>query len=148
MKLKSLIGLMLLLPLVAFAKPVTTSDLEIPEQSYTMQIDYFADLYGSDSSIVKKVVQCESQYNPTALGDGGRSKGIAQFQEETFTRMSKILGEELDYHSSHDQLKLLSFAMSRPELAREWTSWRAIQNGGKYSFYSNQLKRHFVVYCK
>ena len=61
--------------------------------------------------------------------------------------LSKKLGEELDFNSSHDQIKLLSWSIANG-YGRNWTAWRAIQNGGTYSFYSNQLKKHFKVTCK
>ena len=148
MKLKNIIAfLLIVVPLVAFAKPLTTKELEIKELSISMQIDYFAVLYGIDSSVVSKVIQCESEGKVTAMGDGGRSYGIAQFQKETFLRMEKKLGEDLNYDSAYDQIKLLSFAISEG-WGNEWTTYRAIQNGGKYSFYSKQLKKHFTVICR
>ena len=115
--------------------------------SLPTQINYFADLYGVDSRVVSKVIDCESNGIHESVGDGGRSKGIGQFQEATFLRMEKKLGEDLNYNSSYDQVKLLTYAISQG-WGREWTTYRAIQNGGKYSFYSKQLKKHFTVYCK
>lgn len=142
---------MLVVPLVVFAKPLTTKELEIPELPYTMQIDYFANLYGADSSIVKKVVECESQWNEDALGDGGRSYGLGQFQKQTWNALvdeyQKQYNEELNYKSSHDQLKLLTFSISEGH-GSHWTAYRAIKNGGTYKFYSNQLKKNFIVKCK
>ena len=143
---------MLVLPLVVFAaKPATTSGLEIPEQSYAMQIDYFSALYGTDSSIVKKVVECESNFNPNASGDGHHSKGIAQFQKPTWDYLlgeyQKQYNEELDYKSSYDQIKLLAISIDEG-YGNRWTSYRAIKNDGKYFFYSSQMKRHYIVTCK
>jgi hypothetical protein len=63
-------------------------------------------------------------------------------------RMSKIYGEELDYDSQFDQLKLGIYALSKPELAREWSTYVAIKKGGTYSFYSKQLKQNFTVKCR
>lgn len=88
-----------------------------------------------------------SNYNPNAIGDGGRSRGIAQFQKESFNRLSRLMGEELDYNSPHDQIKLLSWSVANGH-GREWTAFRAIKNGGTYSFYSRQLQQHFSVVCK
>jgi hypothetical protein len=141
----------LLLPLVAIAKPVIAEPIETINPVFLSpegQVDYFTKLYGSDPEIVKKVIRCESQWNNNARGDNGNANGIGQFWESTFYRMAKILGEELNYKSEFDQIKLLSFAMSKPELAREWTSYRAIMNGGTYSFYSKALKKHYTVTCR
>ena len=111
-------------------------------------ITHFSELYGSNEDIVRAVIRCESHGLHSAKGDGGNANGIAQFWEGTFNRMSNKLGEKLDYNSEYDQVKLLSFAMSKPELAREWTSYRAIMNGGKYTFYSKVDKKIHTVYCK
>lgn len=144
-------ALFLMLPLVAFAKPTLTEEPKITEQTYTIQADYFAKLYGVDSQIVDRVLDCESDYVHTAKGDGGRSKGIAQIQKPTWDWMEaqyyKEWGEHLDYLSSHDQIKLLAYQISKGN-GNNWTSYRAIKNGGKYSFWSNQMKKHYTVYCK
>jgi hypothetical protein len=157
MTLKNLIFLCFLVPLVAFAaKPQVTEEIEIPPTvvvnpvslTVEQQVEYFSKLYGADVSLVKKVIECESGWEHDSSADGNRSNGILQFQESTFNRMGKMFGEELDYHSQFDQIKLGTWALSKPELAREWTTWVSIQRGGKYSFYSKQLQKHFVVYCK
>jgi hypothetical protein len=57
----------------------------------------FAELYGSNPQIVKKVIECESGGKMSAVGDSGHSRGIGQFQASTFDRMSLKLGEELNY---------------------------------------------------
>lgn len=145
---KAIIGLFLVTSLMGiFPQRSTSATLKITEQPISMQIDYFATLYGTDSSVVKKVVECESGGYHKAVGDGGRSNGIAQFQKSTFLRMEKKMGEDLNYDSSSDQIKLLTYAISQG-WGNEWTAYRAIKNGGRYAFYSSQLKKHFVVYCK
>ena len=62
--------------------------------------------------------------------------------------MEKDFGEDLNYESQFDQIKLASWSLSQEKYAREWSIYRAIKNGGKYSFYSRQLKRNFTIYCK
>lgn len=147
---KILIGIVVILPLVAFAaKPIVTHDLEIKPSEMTVygQIDYYSKLYNTNYDTVSKVIQCESKFNPNAVGDGGRSRGIGQFQEPTFNRLSRLMSEELDYNSQHDQIKLLTWSIANGH-GREWTAYRCIMNGGSYSFYSSQLKKHFTVSCK
>ncbi|HAS92268.1 MAG TPA: hypothetical protein DCS12_08565 [Clostridiales bacterium] len=149
MKLKIIIAFVVLVPLLALAKPLETQMLEIipSELSVAGQIEYYSNLYGADSKIVSKVIQCESRGNITAIGDSGKSFGIAQFQKPTFINLSNKLGEELDYYSSHDQIKLLSWSMANG-YGRLWTAYRAIMNNGSYSFYSSQLNKHFTVSCR
>jgi hypothetical protein len=111
------------------------------------QVVYFSNLYGGDSKIALQVMECESGGDHNNVGDGGRSRGIMQFQKETFTRMSKAMGLKLNYSSRYDQIKLATWALTQPEFASEWTTYKAIKNGGKYSFYSRQMKKHYTVKC-
>jgi len=123
---------------VRYVAPVVEKDL----------IEQFAEKYGSDPIVIKSVIKCESGGDHSKISDSGYSKGVAQFFEETFYRMAKLTGEDLSYESEYDQIKLLSYAMAHPELAREWTSWVAIQKGGSYAFYSRINKKHYIVKCK
>lgn len=151
MKYLKTIALLVLVPLVALAKPLDTAELKITEAPYTIQANYFAELYGVDGRIVNKVLDCESDYNHEIPGDGGRSKGIAQIQKPTWNWMEQEYfneyGEHLDYKSSHDQIKLLAYQISKGH-GNNWTTFRAIKNGGKYSFWSSQNNRHYIVFCK
>lgn len=148
MKLNKKIFASLLLPLLLLSsQPVIAEPIKISEDlPIEKQVELFTLVYGGDVELNKKVIKCESGWNVKANGDGGISLGIAQFQLESFNRMSKAFGEKLDYYSSYDQLKLFVWAMNNG-YAREWTAYRAIKNGGTYSFYSNQLKKHFTVKC-
>lgn len=148
----NLIVLLVLLPLVVLAKPIKTAELEIKEipiseLSINEQINHYATLNGIEGSLIKKIVKCESEFKTTALGDGGRAYGLMQYHKASFERHAKLFGEELDYYSSHDQIKLGTFAISKG-MGREWTSYRAIMNGGEYSFYSKLLQKNFTVRCK
>ena len=152
MSIKNIIvGLCLISSLLGFPSKLIAEPLEIVNPvnlTLDEQISYFSKLYQVDVSLIRKVIECESGYNHKTSSDNGYSNGIMQFQKSTFLRMSKLFGEELDYGSEFDQLKLGIWALSKPELAREWTTYVAIKNGGKYSFYSNQLKKNFTIYCK
>ena len=37
------------------------------------------------------------------------ANGIFQYHKPTWDRYSRLMGEELDYHSAHDQAKLTAF---------------------------------------
>ena len=141
---------MLIFSLLGFPTKDEAEELEIVSPT-TMtiqgQIDYYSLLYGVDRNLSSKVIQCESEGNINAVGDNGLSRGIAQFQEPSFNRLSKLMGEELNYNSPHDQIKLMIWSIANGH-GREWTAYRAIMNGGTYSFYSKQLQKHFMVYCR
>lgn len=145
---KTIVCLCMMISLLGFPAKVISEPLKISEElPLEKQVELFTLVYGGDAELNKKVIRCESGWDVKADGDGGISLGVAQFQLESFNRMSKAFGEKLDYNSSYDQLKLFVWAMNNG-YAREWTAYRAIKNGGTYSFYSKQLGRHFTVYCK
>lgn len=119
--------------------------------------DYFI-LYGNkynvDPELLYDVMMCESSGEVTSKGDGGRSRSYFQYFDETWKRYSKKYNETygtndtFDLWSIHDNVKLTAFAFSLGEDARrEWTTYRALKNGGVYSFYSRVNKRHYTVYC-
>lgn len=134
-------------PLKDIASELEIKESKISELSIDEQIDHYATLYGVEGSLIKKMVQCESEYKTTAIGDGGMARGLLQYHQGSFKRHAELFGEELDYYSSHDQIKLGTWAVANG-YGREWTSYRAIQNGGTYSFYSKLLQRHYTVVCK
>ncbi len=83
-----------------------------------------------NADVLKKVATCESTMNPQAVNynDGGIGKhsiGILQFQESTFNSYSKKMGEELDYHSSYDQVKVADYMVSQGQL-RQWSCSRIL----------------------
>lgn len=149
MKNKNKILASLLLPLMLFvsqpviAEPITIS-ANLPLEK---QVELFSIVYGADSNIIKKMIYEESGWKMSAVGDSGISRGIGQFQKSSFIRLSKLMGEDLDYNSSYDQIKLLVWSVANGH-GREWTSYRCIMNGGTYSFYSKQLGKHFTINCK
>lgn len=121
---------------------------EIPLQDQPIEniVRHFAEVNGVDESLALAVMRCESQGRQDTVSDGGRSRGVFQYQKETFERHAKEYGEVLDYNSSYDQAKLAMWAIAHGK-GNEWTAYRAIKNGGTYSFYSKQLKKHFTVKC-
>lgn len=119
------------------------------EYSVPEMIEHYAVLNGQDVELLKKVAECESKFTKDLYGDGGRAYSVYQFHEPTFERWSKEMGEELDYYSYQDHIKLATWAFAQGEEYRKaWTAYRAIENGGTYSFYSKLLQKHFTAYCK
>jgi len=100
-----------------------------------------------DEQTLQKVMHCESGGRIHVYGDNGRAYSVMQFHKPTFESYSKKLGEELDYYSYQDQIKLSAFMFSIGE-GDNWTAYRALKNGGTYSFYSNLLQKHYTVHCR
>ena len=105
-----------------------TEELEIPVVLTPRQsVSLYALKYGAVESELIKVASCESNFNPKAIhyNDGGKGKhsvGMFQYQRTTFDGFSKLLGEELDYYSYHDQAKLTAFIFAKyPRLKSHWT---------------------------
>jgi len=143
--MKKFIVIVILLTTFLYAPPYKetySAEPTIPEL-----INRFALEYGVDHNLALSVAKCESGLKPTTSGDGGKANGVFQYWKPTFERHSKEFGEELNYESPYDQIKLAMWAFSKG-YAREWTTYRAIQNGGVYSFYSRSLGKHFTVRCK
>ena len=132
MTLKKIIGLLCLLPLVAFAaKPTSTIDLEIP-LTPKESISFYALKYGASEKELLKVAYCESRYNPKAIhyNDGGKSKhsfGVFQYQESTFNQFDNLIGEDLDYYSYNDQIKLTAYVFANyPKLKTHWSCFNIL----------------------
>lgn len=110
------------------------------------QIAFYAGVYGYDASTLLSVARCESGFDQKNRGDNGLSIGVFSIQAPTWKRFTKEMGETLDRNSSRDQSKVAAWAFANGH-AREWTTYRSLKNGGTYSFYSRQLKKHFTVKC-
>lgn len=119
------------MPLVAFAKPLETTELEIPVTPKQM-ISLYAQKYGASETELMRVAKCESNFNPKAIhyNDGGKGKhsfGIYQYQESTFRNFSKLAGEEYDYYSYLDQIKLTAQIFAEyPSLKNHWECYSMI----------------------
>lgn len=117
-------------------------------------INKYGNEYKSDMSILNAVIRCESKYNQNAKGDFKNGKylaiGLGQYHEETWERHTKLSGLGGSRYIEEDQIKQLAwtFANGSEEMKEEWTSYRAIKNGGEYTFYSKQLQKTFTVKCK
>lgn len=94
-------------------------------------IKKYSEHYDFPENIALKVASCESEFKPTALGDGGKAYGIYQFHKPTFEMFSKKLEkienlpEKLIYHNTEDSIKLAIWALST-DRGHHWTCYRRI----------------------
>lgn len=117
------IGLGLILKVAnAEAPERLVSEFTVPEL-----VSYYSAFYGASEVELFNVGTCESNLRQvTNPNDGGSpSIGIFQYKVGTFARYSKMLGEELDINSIHDQIKLTSYIFAEhPKEKRAWTCAR------------------------
>ncbi len=129
-----------------------------PPKPLTVQetIVKYAVQYAAPEKELLSVAKCESGFDPNRKGDykNGVYLALGEFQihEDTFWGWEKEFfletSEHLDYQSSHDRIKLTAWIwVNRPQYRRAWTTYRALKNGGVYSFYSRQLEKYFTVTC-
>lgn len=121
-----------MLCITALFPSYTHSDQMLPivkEEVVTLSpieyVDQYASQYQVDASLLKKVMKCESSNNPKAVGDGGRARNVMQFHKPTFYSYSKKLGEELDYNSYQDQIKLAAYMFSINQ-GSHWTCLKMV----------------------
>ncbi len=87
--------------------------------------DKYAMQYSVDANLFKKVMYCESSNNPKAIGDSGLARNVMQFHQATFNAYAKLMGQELDYNSYHDQIKLATWMWSK-NLQYHWTCFKLV----------------------
>jgi hypothetical protein len=127
----SILGIALLLTTVVHSdqEPIETFEVEVVKEEIltpTQYADKYAEQYGIDVSVFKKVMFCESSNNPKAVGDGGRAKNVMQFHRPTFDSFSKRYGKELDYNSYKDQIELATWMFSKGYQGH-WTCYKIIK---------------------
>lgn len=111
-------------------------------------VQKYSDEYKIDANLLYSVLICESNLNPNVqAGDSGHSKTIAQIKDPTWDYLEKKLGLSLDKGSYHDAIRLTAGAMSISE-GENWTPYRAIKNGGSYTFFNRHTQKWQTVYCK
>lgn len=134
---------------IAFGQPIK-EQVVIPEPIHLTQsevIQKYSNIYAVSAETLTKVMMCESNLDNSKIGDNGLAIGIAQFHQPTFDNFSKQLGEDLDIKNEEHQIKLMAYAFSKGD-ANHWTAYRALKNGGTYTFYSKKLGKWFTVICK
>jgi|SRR6187551_677047 len=146
----------LLLTTLALASTgsVETYQADKPIVPPTVQemIQEIAPKFGQDPELIAKISYCESHFKDV-IHDGGHGKGVTGIHKKTFDywliAYTKETGETLNYDSSYDQIKMMSWAFSKGDKYRnQWSTYVAYMEGGTYSFYSNLLEGHYTVYCK
>ena len=75
-------------------KQATTSDIRLvvktlhSSTTLTTLINKYAEIYQVSTSTIHKVINCESGYNPRALGDNDQSRGLVQINRPSHPDIS------------------------------------------------------------
>lgn len=73
---------------------------------------------------VLRIIKCESGGRITAIGDGGKSYGLAQFKERTFSWMKIAAGEpKIEWHNPEHQVRLLKWALANG-YGKHWVCYK------------------------
>lgn len=125
--------------------------IQLKQYSVTALLEHYAEEYDINLVPLKKVAFCESGFNEKAFNGNdpnGGSKGFMQFQTKTFYSYANKAGiENANITDKVHQAQVAAYMFSIGE-ADQWTTYRALMNGGTYTFWSNHEKRYITVYCK
>ena len=100
---------------------IFTALLLLPSAAQAADIDLFI-----------RIIECESSGRHDAIKKdekiGGASKGIAQFQKDTFLEFKIMAGHpEYKWGNPIHQMRLLAWVMQkRPDLLIRWTCYRKV----------------------
>jgi hypothetical protein len=79
-----------------------------------------------DVNTVINVIDCESSGRYNAIGDSGKSYGIAQFQRATFNQLKRAARiPELSYKNPIHQMRLMVWAIDHG-YGNNWTCYRKL----------------------
>ena len=95
---------------------------EAPESTINDFIVEYSKTYNVPEKTLNRVIKAESNYDCEAKGDHGKANGISQFHKPTFEWLSKKEGEQLDYNSCQDQIKLLAWSIANG-FGKHWTTY-------------------------
>lgn len=110
----------------AVANAAALENMEIQRKALMLEYGHLQDIYS--------ILQCESDMNHGAVGDGGRARGIAQFHRGTFDFLkSKARMEHFEYTSREDQIRLLDWSVENG-YANWWTCYTKLKISGRLHY--------------
>lgn len=93
--------------------PVTHVEECTNKACITELITAYAKVYGVDPDFALAIAKCESELKTTAVGDGGRARGVFQFHKPTFEMFAKKMGQpDLDYKNTEDNVNVAMWAFA------------------------------------
>ncbi|MCF7843893.1 hypothetical protein K9M47_03270 [Candidatus Gracilibacteria bacterium] len=129
---------------------VTSPTISNKDLSVIEMIENIAPTFNQDPNLIKKIIWCESG-GKDLQHDGGHGQGVTGIHKKTFDywliAYEKEYNETLNYVSTYDQIKMMSFAFSKG-YANQWTTFVAHKKGGEYTFYSRLMGKTYTAKCK
>ena len=71
--------------------------IEVPAETLEEMSDRIADEYGVSKETMRFVVDCESDWNPEAVGDQGHSHGLVQIHLPSHRSITKELAQDPEF---------------------------------------------------
>lgn len=108
-------------PTVVVQEPPLVTQECADKACVTDLIRRYARYYGVDEDYALAIAKCESEFKTTAIGDGGRARGVYQFHKPTFHEFAKKMGESnLSYEDTEDNIKVAMWAFAHDK-DHHWT---------------------------
>lgn len=117
--LASFLGVTSVMAVIAPVAPY----VEPPKQlTIDEKIDIYAEKHNVSASLMKKVIYCESSYNPKAVGDGGTSFGLSQIHLPAHQEVTKEQAFNEDF-----AIEFMAKAFSQGQF-RMWSCYSIVTN--------------------
>jgi soluble lytic murein transglycosylase-like protein len=101
------------------------SALEVPlQENIDQKIDRYALQYKVSAEVMRKVIQCESNFDPKALGDHNQSRGLVQIHKPSHPQITDEQAFDPDF-----AISFLAKHLSEGR-GKMWTCWRQLPSQG------------------
>lgn len=113
-------------PLVVEApKPIVKKQVvhytkSLPTPEIKAYIALSAQKYGVSEVVMNKVISCESNYKPNAVGDGGKSHGLVQIHQPSHPYITRAQATDPEF-----AIDFLARNLADGK-GRMWTCWRML----------------------
>lgn len=97
--------------------------MEAPKASIRQMIVQYASYYGVDGNLALRIVQCESQFNPTAQNLHSTASGLFQWLDSSFVYYGKKYGLKGEKNNPETQIRL-SMLVLRDGGVKNWEASR------------------------
>lgn len=106
--------------ILLFAKPVQAESptFSLEDKSIPELITFYAQQYSVSEEVMHTVINCESSYNPRALGDSGNSRGLVQIH----AKYHPTVTDEMAYDPAYS-IEFLADKLAQKK-GHLWTCWR------------------------